>query len=174
MSKINKFVDSLKELFFWYFCAVFVSALLFSFAESKPFVDALWWAFVTAMTVGYGDMYPVTLVGRLVAVFLMHIVPIMVVPLLTARISSKLIVDSDKFSHDEQENIKESLKRIEELAGCGILKPGQTIKKKKTLMDPTVPEYSEVVYANNKVFGIGTLAGVRWFKMTEFDSYFEM
>ena len=33
--------------------------------------DALWWAFATITTVGYGDRYPVTLEGRLVAAVLM-------------------------------------------------------------------------------------------------------
>ncbi len=33
--------------------------------------DALWWSFVTMTTVGYGDFYPVTLEGRLVAAMLM-------------------------------------------------------------------------------------------------------
>lgn len=33
--------------------------------------DAIWWAFVTITTVGYGDYYPVTTEGRFIALFLM-------------------------------------------------------------------------------------------------------
>ncbi len=32
--------------------------------------DALWWSFITITTVGYGDLYPVTNIGRLITVFL--------------------------------------------------------------------------------------------------------
>jgi len=35
--------------------------------------DAIWWAYVTITTVGYGDRYPVTLEGRLIASVLMTV-----------------------------------------------------------------------------------------------------
>ena len=37
----------------------------------KTAEDALWWSYVTITTVGYGDKYPVTTEGRMIAVFLM-------------------------------------------------------------------------------------------------------
>lgn len=40
-------------------------------ASIQSFPDALWWAIVTITTVGYGDMVPVTAVGRGVAFILM-------------------------------------------------------------------------------------------------------
>lgn len=40
-------------------------------ANIKTASDALWWAFVTITTVGYGDKYPVTVLGRIIAAVLM-------------------------------------------------------------------------------------------------------
>ena len=40
-------------------------------ANITQFGDAIWWGFVTITTVGYGDFYPVTVLGRLIAVGLM-------------------------------------------------------------------------------------------------------
>ncbi len=54
------------------FCA---AALYFAESGANPgiasFSDAIWWAFVTMTTVGYGDVVPVTGFGRLIAVALM-------------------------------------------------------------------------------------------------------
>lgn len=39
----------------------------------KTAEDALWWAYVTVTTVGYGDKYPVTTEGRIIAAALMTV-----------------------------------------------------------------------------------------------------
>ena len=50
----------------------------------------MWWAVVTVTTVGYGDFYPITVVGRLVAVGLM-IGGIAVLGVVTASVASWLV-----------------------------------------------------------------------------------
>lgn len=40
-------------------------------ANIQGFPDALYWSLVTVSTVGYGDHYPVTVVGKFTAIFLM-------------------------------------------------------------------------------------------------------
>ena len=40
-------------------------------ANIKTYHDAVWWAFVTITTVGYGDYYPVTGIGQSMAIILM-------------------------------------------------------------------------------------------------------
>ncbi|WP_378145087.1 potassium channel family protein [Cnuibacter sp. UC19_7] len=55
----------------------------------ETFGDSLWWACVTIATVGYGDYYPVTALGRILAVMLMA-GGIVIVGVATATIVSVL------------------------------------------------------------------------------------
>ena len=56
-------------------------------ANITSFGDALWWASTTVTTVGYGDRYPASTEGRVVAVALM-LVGIGVVGAVTASVAS--------------------------------------------------------------------------------------
>jgi voltage-gated potassium channel len=56
-------------------------------ANIDGFGDALWWAVTTITTVGYGDRYPVTAMGRVVAVALM-VFGIALLGVLTASIAA--------------------------------------------------------------------------------------
>jgi len=49
--------------------------------------DSIWWVFVTVFTVGYGDIKPITVGGRLIAIFIM-LVGVSMVSTITATISS--------------------------------------------------------------------------------------
>ena len=73
------------------------SAVGFTMAEDvgygrriNSFFDALWWSAATITTVGYGDIYPVTAAGRIIAVFTM-VVGISTLAVVTARIAQFLI-----------------------------------------------------------------------------------
>lgn len=59
-------------------------------ATITSFPLALWWALVTVTTVGYGDVYPVTAMGRIIAVGLM-MTGIALIGIVSAMISSWII-----------------------------------------------------------------------------------
>lgn len=99
------------------------------FEKKVSFGDGLWWAVVTATTVGYGDISPQSWEARVMAGLLISLMVLGVVPLITAHFASKLIVDQDAFRHDEQEELKNNLRLVrtllEELAERqGVTVPG--------------------------------------------------
>lgn len=59
-------------------------------ANITSFGDALWWSSTTVTTVGYGDSYPVTTEGRVIAVALM-IVGIAMVGAITASVAAWMV-----------------------------------------------------------------------------------
>ena len=64
-------------------------------ANINTFGDALWWAASTVTTVGYGDRYPVTTEGRVIAVLLM-LVGIALVGSITASVAAWFVRSSEE------------------------------------------------------------------------------
>jgi voltage-gated potassium channel len=65
----------------------------------KTFSDGLWWAVTTVTTVGYGDRFPTTTEGRILAVMLM-LVGISLVGVITASVASWFV----RLSQEENKN----------------------------------------------------------------------
>jgi voltage-gated potassium channel len=62
-------------------------------ATIRNFGDALWWAAETVSTVGYGDVYPVTPAGRVIAVLLM-VNGFLILSVLTATVAQKFVTST--------------------------------------------------------------------------------
>lgn len=75
------------------------------------FGDALWWAVTTVTTVGYGDLYPVTGLGRIIAVVLM-IGGVSVVGVLTASFASWLVESIKSDNEVRNDELMEEIRSL--------------------------------------------------------------
>jgi voltage-gated potassium channel len=73
--------------------------------------DALWWAFVTITTVGYGDYYPTTSLGRIIAVILMT-AGVGLFGTFTAYVASFFIEHEQEETTDEVKELVQEVKAL--------------------------------------------------------------
>ena len=114
--KLNAYNSALEDLFgaimeekrsflttLYIFVVAFVmSSSLIYFAENKvqpedfrSIPDAMWWAIITLTTVGYGDVSPVTVMGKCIAAFT-AIFGVTVVALLTGIVANSFNAQMDR------------------------------------------------------------------------------
>ena len=78
--------------------------------QIKTFGDGIWWALVTITTVGYGDITPLTTLGKFVAGTLMF-VGLGLIATVTAIVSAKFI--ANYVDHHTNDDVLEKLEELE-------------------------------------------------------------
>jgi len=63
---------------------IFIMGVLLSIVEGLSLMDGIYFAFVSALTVGYGDIVPHTIIGRTIAVFLLPITGMLITGIMVA------------------------------------------------------------------------------------------
>lgn len=114
---LGKFIDVLRSFFalngliyvlYATILLFFFSSLLYSIAENTSFLDAMWWAFITTTTVGYGDYIPKSIFGRIAAVLLLFL-SITFLSLLTSTLTEYF-----RQKHLKEENDSQHLSYVKE------------------------------------------------------------
>ena len=109
---IVKVANDFRIIVLLYLGSLLLGGLSFALLEDRSFGDGLWWAVVTALTIGYGDLSPATGAGRVVAAFFQHFWAYGMIPLIAVNLLTHVVRDNDQFSHDEQEWQENAIKAI--------------------------------------------------------------
>ena len=121
MTRIKNLIGLLETLFNSRRLRTILAALIFFiflfgylFYVSEPdvrdFGDGIWWALVTITTVGYGDITPVTTLGRVVASSLM-LLGLGLIATITAIVSAKFI--QNFVDHHTNDDVLEKLEEMQ-------------------------------------------------------------
>jgi voltage-gated potassium channel len=93
--------------------------------------DAMWWVYVTITTVGYGDRYPVTTMGRLAGVMVMT-TGVGVFATFAGFIANKLLT-SDQKEEEMQEQVQEQVQVASNSAAKSMAELMQYLKEREKI-----------------------------------------
>lgn len=80
--------------------------------EGGSLGNGIYWTITTMTTVGYGDMSPDSLAGKVATSALMLWSVFGLVPILVGNLITKVLHNPHEWTHDEQEYVKELLQQI--------------------------------------------------------------
>lgn len=140
LKKAGRFLNTngFKYVLFISCITIATGGILIHFAEGMSYGDGIWWAFVTATTVGYGDLSPSSIYGRLIAAVLM-LLGIGLLGSVTSTLTSYFLRDS---RHSVREQtitfVQQQLDDFDELTEedveqlCAMLRSAKRTQQKGT------------------------------------------
>ncbi|MBP2030014.1 voltage-gated potassium channel [Methanohalophilus levihalophilus] len=95
---------------------IVTAGVVFSHLEQMKPYEGIWWALTTVTTVGYGDLYPESVEGRILAFFVM-LIGIGFVSVLTANIAAYFVEsDNENEKYATESDIKALLLKMDVLS----------------------------------------------------------
>jgi voltage-gated potassium channel len=90
-------------LIFVYLGSLILASLVLSPIEGWRFLEGLWWAQVSSLTIGYGDLFPKTDQGKIIAMIFQCFWALYIVLCLAGHVVKFLFRDKNEITHEEQE-----------------------------------------------------------------------
>ncbi len=125
----------LSIFFFTFVLFIIISSILILMAEHsinpqfRNIWDALWWSIVTITTVGYGDIYPITPAGKVIAAFIM-ITGISSIAILTSIVSTAFINRLIRIKMNTEEVIMNKVRKMNKhFIICGYGRMSEVVSK---------------------------------------------
>lgn len=122
-------------------CANTIFVLLFMVVEHRSFVDSMWWGWVTGFTVGYGDIFPVTILGRVIAVLAMA-TNLVLLLCFGGQITAMVIIAKDLYSDIEQ-GLSKHRDDMNERIGRAKLESNYRLERALGCLPNNLPEIPE-------------------------------
>ena len=106
------FSSSLWRVFGLYAVSILVCSLAFSVIEARTLAESVWWACVTSLTIGYGDIAPTTFEGRVLGIIFSHFWVFGIAPLVITNMLNIVTEDRNAFTDEEQVEMMALLRSI--------------------------------------------------------------
>lgn len=130
-SSILYMANNIVGLLIIYIISLISTGFIFSVLESTTFLNGLYWAVTTALSIGYGDVLPTKTITKIIFMVMSNVWLLLIIPSIVANIIITALKDVNEFTDSEQEEIKESLNFLTGMKKFEILKSADLLSDKE-------------------------------------------